>query len=68
MKRYKSIKQQYIEQRGQGMRIGNPAQQDGGADYCECPECGYREKHERGFPCAEKMCPKCNVKMIGVNE
>jgi predicted Fe-Mo cluster-binding NifX family protein len=33
--------------------------------FCVCPQCGYREAHERGVPCVERKCPKCGAVMTG---
>lgn len=48
---------------GQGRgRMGGPlAAGAGGA--CLCPNCGHREPHELGAPCAQKQCPKCGTAM-----
>jgi len=35
----------------------------GPAGDCLCPACGHREAHERGRPCAQKLCPKCGAAM-----
>ena len=43
--------------RGFGKRLGP-------ADYCVCPKCGYRVKHERGVPCNSLTCPKCGAKLV----
>uniref|UniRef100_A0A6M3IF34 Putative structural protein n=1 Tax=viral metagenome TaxID=1070528 RepID=A0A6M3IF34_9ZZZZ len=51
--------------RGDGRGVGGPAQGDGGADMCVCPECGATAKHERGVPCNEQKCPKCGTAMTG---
>lgn len=32
--------------------------------YCVCPSCGYKEEHQRGVPCYQKRCPKCNKNLI----
>jgi predicted RNA-binding Zn-ribbon protein involved in translation (DUF1610 family) len=29
-----------------------------------CTKCGYREPHERGFPCMQKKCPQCGSTLI----
>ena len=47
--------------RGRG-RMGGAGGGMGG--YCVCPQCGYREKHERGVPCSQKQCPSCGTSMI----
>ena len=31
---------------------------------CECPECGYSEKKERGVPCSDIKCSECGSRMI----
>ncbi len=49
--------------RGEGQGVGGPKQGDGGADYCVCPKCDYKVKHEKGKPCG--TCPKCGAKMVG---
>ena len=33
-------------------------------DYCICPECGEKVKHELGVPCTEVSCPKCSTRMV----
>jgi uncharacterized protein len=30
---------------------------------CICPKCGYKQKHQRGIPCTNMKCPKCNIFM-----
>ncbi|MDP8315365.1 MAG: ferredoxin [Candidatus Celaenobacter antarcticus] len=42
--------------RNQGLGLGQ-----GG--YCVCPNCGYKEPHQRGIPCYKTLCPKCNSVM-----
>lgn len=53
------------EARGKGMGVGGPRQGDAGAEYCVCPECGYRVKHNRGTPCNKIKCIKCGAMMVG---
>ena len=36
----------------------------GAGGNCICPKCGYVKPHERGTPCREERCPKCNAKML----
>ncbi|MHB1011815.1 MAG: NifB/NifX family molybdenum-iron cluster-binding protein [Desulfobacteria bacterium] len=48
---------------GQGRgRMGGPLA-GGVGGTCLCPKCGHREPHERGVPCAQKKCPKCDAAM-----
>jgi peptide subunit release factor 1 (eRF1) len=37
----------------------------GGVDYCTCPKCGYKEKHQKGLPCVQIKCPKCGTALLG---
>jgi len=30
---------------------------------CICPNCNYREPHQRGIPCFNKKCPRCGAPM-----
>jgi hypothetical protein len=46
---------------GQGRGMGT-GQGLGGT--CVCPKCGYSEQHQRGVPCFEVRCPKCNMQLI----
>jgi len=39
------------------------AQGKGPTGYCECPECGYKIKHEKGTPCFTLKCPNCNINL-----
>lgn len=55
---------------GQGQRPGQRAGRMGGPEaagpigYCVCPQCGQKIAHERGIPCNQSLCPKCDVPMI----
>jgi len=51
--------------RGEGQGVGGERQGDGGASVCVCPDCGYEMPHEKGTPCSEQTCPKCNTPMQG---
>ncbi len=46
---------------GRGRMGGRKAA--GLAGECLCPACGHRKAHERGVPCAQKLCPKCGAAM-----
>ncbi len=35
----------------------------GRSEYCICPKCGYKVKHEPGIPCSSLVCPKCGTKL-----
>jgi ferredoxin len=39
---------------GRGLGLGG---------YCVCPNCGHKVPHQRGIPCYEIRCPKCNSVM-----
>lgn len=36
-----------------------------GQDVCVCPKCDHKEEHEKGTPCNQKTCPKCNEPLTG---
>jgi uncharacterized protein len=44
-----------------GGRMGGFAA--GPSGNCVCPKCGYIESHQRGVPCYQKKCPKCQSLM-----
>jgi predicted Fe-Mo cluster-binding NifX family protein len=48
---------------GRGGRMGGPLAAGPGG-YCVCPQCGHKEPHEVGIPCAQKQCPKCGAAMV----
>jgi len=31
---------------------------------CICPKCGFKKPHQRGTPCRDERCPKCNAKLL----
>jgi hypothetical protein len=31
---------------------------------CICPNCGHKEPHPRGVPCAMVKCPRCDTLMV----
>ena len=45
--------------RGQGQGLG-------GTEECACPKCGEKVAHQRGVPCIQTKCPKCESSMAGV--
>jgi len=49
----------------EGLGVGGPRQQTGGADECVCPKCGATAPHERGEPCTAQTCPQCSSPMAG---
>lgn len=72
----KEIIKYHIENRikGEKGKKGGSPEGDGGSDYCICPKCGYKMKHERGegqgkaVPCIKLKCPKCGANLIGSKE
>lgn len=56
--------------RGQGFSPGSgqgrgAANTPLGSDVCTCPKCGHQEPHNRGIPCVDIKCPKCDTQMTG---
>ncbi len=51
---------------GQGVRR-NARNIQAEAGKCSCPKCGYEETHQRGIPCSQKKCPKCDTPLKGIN-
>lgn len=43
-------------------RMGGPLAAGPGGT-CICPQCGYREPHKIGNPCAQQKCPQCGTAM-----
>lgn len=35
----------------------------GPSGECLCPNCGYREPHQRGVPCYVRKCSRCGAPM-----
>jgi hypothetical protein len=31
---------------------------------CVCPNCNYKEPHQRGIPCFSIICPNCNIPLV----
>jgi len=52
--------------RGRGRRVQAPRQGLGGTAECVCPKCGEKSPHNRGIPCTECKCSKCDTPMRGV--
>jgi hypothetical protein len=48
--------------RGQGRMNGPRAA--GPVGDCLCPQCGHRQRHERGVPCMRVKCPTCGSAMV----
>jgi len=50
------------------MQGGNTSQQRGmgrgPGGNCICPNCGHKEVHKMGQPCATMSCPKCGSNMV----
>lgn len=38
----------------------------GSGGECICPKCKTTIAHQRGVPCQDERCPKCNTKMLRV--
>ena len=49
------------QRKGRGRMGGNSL---GPGGYCVCPSCGEEIEHQRGTPCYQISCPKCDTKMI----
>lgn len=48
---------------GRGIgRMGGPLAAGPGGN-CVCPQCGHKEPHKIGAPCARQKCPKCGTAM-----
>jgi len=52
--------------RGRGLGRGGGRQGLGPNPTCRCPKCGASYPHTPGVPCMQQICPKCNVKLVGV--
>lgn len=51
--------------RGQaGRPAGAGPGQEANHSTCACPVCGYSESHERGVPCAGRLCPTCDIVLV----
>jgi len=51
----------FLEMRGQGTGPEGMA----GTSLCICPSCKHEVSHNRGVPCNEMKCPKCQTPMTG---
>lgn len=49
-----------------GRRFTDRGQGLGGTAECVCPKCGEKVVHQRGIPCLQTKCPKCDTPMRGV--
>lgn len=45
------------------VRTGRNKAAGGPGGFCVCPGCGLIERHERGIPCSQVMCPSCKTPM-----
>lgn len=43
-------------------RMRNPINEF--SEFCECPLCGIKVKHQRGEPCTKIKCPQCGSSMV----
>lgn len=51
---------------GRGMGRGNrPGRRMNATKECTCPKCGHTMQSQRGVPCTEINCPKCETPMKG---
>ena len=51
------------QRKGRFMEEIKEAQGYGPQGYCFCPQCGYQVKHQAGQPCANLLCPKCQISL-----
>jgi len=51
------------QRKGKFKGLTSEAEGKGPIGYCECPKCGYKTKHEKGIPCFQLKCPKCNINL-----
>lgn len=52
------------QRRGRFRREIATARGGGPGGYCVCPQCGYRVIHQRGVPCSNLQCPKCEINLV----
>jgi len=49
--------------RGRGLGLGRGSRMV--TKECICPKCGQKSPHQRGVPCFQSKCPKCDTPMAG---
>ncbi|MBW2987761.1 DUF134 domain-containing protein [Candidatus Woesearchaeota archaeon] len=49
---------------GAGRGMGRGRMAGGPPAVCICPKCGAELPKQRGIPCSQMKCPKCNVLMV----
>jgi len=50
--------------RGMGRGMGRRGKSIGPPEFCICPSCGEKVKHQPGVPCSSILCPKCGTRMV----
>jgi len=54
--------------RGEGQGVDGERQGDTGTGFCICSKCDHIVEHERGAPCNETKCEKCDALMRGATQ
>ena len=49
---------------GGGQGQGKPERGEGGRDLCYCVKCKMTVPHDRGMPCVEQKCPRCDLNLV----